>query len=158
MDTIRWNGDSVTMIDQRVLPLVETYHTYSRYWDIVLAIKDMEIRGAPAIGIAAGMGIALAAKNIIADGTGGIDRFREALAVAVGHFSASRPTAVNLFWTIRRMKKIIESGGSSQQIAADLEKEAVAILREDVESNRAMGKNGSRFIADGDVVHFRFHV
>jgi methylthioribose-1-phosphate isomerase len=152
METIRWNGDSVTILDQRVLPLEETYHTYVRYWDVVLAIKEMEIRGAPAIGIAAAMGIALASKNILADGTKDLKGFREAMGVAMDHFEKSRPTAVNLFHAVARMKKLLDSGSGPEQIAGAMEAEAAAVLREDVDSNRAMGRHGSRFIADGDVV------
>ncbi|MBN1533205.1 MAG: S-methyl-5-thioribose-1-phosphate isomerase [Spirochaetes bacterium] len=152
METIRWNGDSVTILDQRVLPHEELYHTYVRYWDVVLAIKEMEIRGAPAIGIAAAMGIALASRNILAEGAKDLKGFKDAVGTAIQHFEKSRPTAVNLFNAAARMKKLLDSGSNAEQISQGMEAEAVAMLREDIESNRAMGRNGSRYLSDGDVV------
>ncbi len=152
MDTIRWNGDSVTMLDQRLLPLEETYHTYVRYWDVIRAIKEMEIRGAPAIGIAAAMGIALAAKNLLADGPMDIKAFKTSMADVMEHFGKSRPTAVNLFYAITIMRGILDAGSDPGAIAAGMENEALKILHDDIESNKTMGKHGSRFLSDGDVV------
>ncbi len=147
--TIKWNGDSVSMLDQRLLPTEETYHTFSHYHLVADAITDMIIRGAPAIGIAAAMGIALGAKTTDA---ASIDEFREKLNHIFDIFAATRPTAVNLFWTINRMKKIAAEASDIEKLRADLEKEALAIYEEDVTTNRAMGKNGAKFLADGDVV------
>ena len=149
MDAIKWNGDSVTLLDQRLLPLKEVYNTYNHYTDIAVAILNMETRGAPAIGIAAGMGIALAAQGI---STGDIAKFREEMTKVFNAFAATRPTAVNLFWTINRMKKITHEMNDVQQLKEKLKKEAVLIHEEDIAANRQMGKNGSRFLSDGDVV------
>ena len=149
METIKWNGDSVTMIDQRILPIKEVYNTYTQYIDVVNSIVDMEIRGAPAIGIAAAMGIALGAKKIeIKD----ISEFKTEMQKIIDIFAATRPTAVNLFWAANRMKKILEAGNNIDEIIKNLEKDAVAILEEDITANKTMGKNGSKFIEDGDVV------
>lgn len=147
--TIKWNGDSVSMLDQRLLPSEETYHTYTNYRHVAEAITDMVIRGAPAIGIAAAMGIALGAQSLDTDK---IDSFRESMAHIFDMFAATRPTAVNLFWTINRMKKIVEAGAEVQALKEHLEKEALAILEEDVSVNKTMGRNGAQFINDGDTV------
>jgi methylthioribose-1-phosphate isomerase len=149
MYTIKWNGDSVSILDQRLLPLEEKYHTYHDYLGVAMSIRDMAIRGAPAIGIAAAMGIALAAKNLQEKE---ISTFRDRMKEILDAFAETRPTAVNLFWAIRRMKGIIDEGSDIDQICSRLEEEARKVLDEDVESNRALGKNGSPFIEDGDVV------
>ena len=106
-------------------------------------------RGAPAIGITAGMGIALAAKKSDAKN---IDEFRSQMNEVFEIFAATRPTAVNLFWAINRMKKITNEINDLNQVKAALEKEALKILEDDVRINKEMGKNGSRFLEDGDVV------
>jgi len=137
------------MLDQRLLPAHEVYHTCTSHLEVAAAITDMVIRGAPAIGIAAAMGIALAAVRMTVSNA---DEFRKELLQVCDTLGKTRPTAVNLFWTINRMKKIIESGTGVQDLKARLEKEAVAILEEDVTINRAIGRNGARYLADGDVV------
>jgi methylthioribose-1-phosphate isomerase len=149
MFTIRWDGDSVTILDQRLLPLAEVYNTYRHYQDVADSIRNMETRGAPAIGIAAAMGIALAARHVNITAP---DKFRDEMNRICGIFGATRPTAVNLFASITRMKKIIQQGGDIASIRQLLEKEALAVYEEDIHANRAMGKNGSRFLSDGDVV------
>ncbi len=147
--TIKWNEDSISMLDQRFLPTQEIYRTYGNYLDVAVSITDMVIRGAPAIGIAAAMGIALGAKK---SGVTGMEEFGKELDHIFDVFSKTRPTAVNLFWTINRMKKKIEGLGGVDEIRKTLEREALAILEEDIATNKLIGKNGSRFIADGDVV------
>jgi methylthioribose-1-phosphate isomerase len=147
--TIRWDGDSVSMLDQRLLPQEETYHTYTHYQHVADAITEMVIRGAPAIGIAAAMGIALAAKKMTATS---ITEFKEQMSRVFDTFAATRPTAVNLFWTINRMRKITGAGEDVDGLKAALEREALAIYDEDIATNRAIGKNGAKFLADGDVV------
>lgn len=149
MEAIKWNGDSVTILDQRLLPLKEEYHTYSDFSDVANAIISMETRGAPAIGITAGMGIALAAKKMKA---ANFQVFKQEMQKVFDRFAATRPTAVNLFWTINRMKKIFEESTSIEQAVKRFEDEAVLIHKEDIAANRQMGKNGSRFIEDGDIV------
>jgi methylthioribose-1-phosphate isomerase len=149
MFTIKWNGDSVTLLDQRLLPKEEVYHTYRHFRDIAESIRNMETRGAPVIGVAAGMGIALAAKQL---GAAGIDKFRDEMKGVCDIFAATRPTAINLFTAINRMKKIISEGKDIAEIRLLLEKEALALYNADIEANMAIGKNGSRYLSDGDVV------
>ncbi len=147
--TIKWMGDSVSMLDQRLLPVQEIYHSYTSHLDVAASIRDMVIRGAPAIGIAAAMGIALAAKTTKTSGT---DPFKAEMNSVCELFAKTRPTAVNLFWCVNRMKKIIQAGGTPEDIRNNLEKEAISILEEDIEVNKAIGRNGADFIADGDTV------
>jgi methylthioribose-1-phosphate isomerase len=109
----------------------------------------METRGAPVIGIAAAMGIALAAKNIQFTG---IENFRQEMNCVCDHFAATRPTAVNLFAAINRMKKIIQQDADIATLQDVLEKEAIALYNEDIEINKSIGKNGSKYLSDGDVV------
>jgi len=149
MDTIKWNGDSVTILDQRQLPLKEVYNTYRDHHDVAEAIRSMETRGAPAIGIAAGMGIALAAKNMTVKD---INAFKSEMDSVFSQFAGTRPTAVNLFWTINRMKNVVSSGNDIDELRKKLESEALLILSDDIAANKQMGRNGARFLEDGDVV------
>ena len=146
--TIRWVDDAVVMIDQRVLPHREEYLSCSDYREVISAIKNMAIRGAPAIGIAAAMGIALGLSNLSVRAEADIkDHFYR----ICDDLSQARPTAVNLFWAIERMKRCFERtlplGFESLKEA--LVDEAVTICREDIESNKKMGRWGREFIADG---------
>jgi len=149
METVRWNGDSVTILDQRLLPSKEEYHTYSDYFEVAEAIITMETRGAPAIGITAGMGIALGAKKIKCTT---LPSFKEEMNKIFDCFANTRPTAVNLFWTINRMKKILSEINNIDEAVKRFESEAVLILKEDIAANKQMGKNGSKFIHDGDII------
>ncbi len=149
MFTIKWEGDSVTILDQRLLPKKEIYNTYRQFCDVADSIRNMEVRGAPLIGITAAMGVALAAKHSRAAIA---DAFKEEMNRVCDHFAATRPTAVNLFAAVNRMKKIIQRENDIAVIRQYLEQEALAIYSEDIEANKAMGKNGSRFLNDGDVV------
>src|SRR4030095_11698540 len=95
--TIEWTDDGVRMIDQRLLPAREVYNTYSDYKDVAEAIRSMVIRGAPAIGVAAAMGIALGVQKARANSAAELDpQFEEMCVVLTG----TRPTAVNLFWAV----------------------------------------------------------
>lgn len=147
--TVKWNGDAVSMIDQRELPGRVVYRTYTNYHDVAASITDMVTRGAPAIGITAAMGIALAAKTL--EATDAAD-LKTQLAAVCELFAKTRPTAVNLFWAIDRMKALIAANDSVDGIRAALEKEAVRILEDDVAMNKKIGANGAKYIADGDVV------
>jgi len=149
MHTVKWTGESVSILDQRKLPLQEIYNDYGNYIDVAEAIRSMEVRGAPAIGITAAMGIALAAKNFKGRD---MKAFRETMDGVLSVFAETRPTAVNLFWAIERMRALVSSGSDIASIIDALVMEAVNILEEDIAINRAMGKNGSRFLSDGDVV------
>jgi methylthioribose-1-phosphate isomerase len=147
-DTIRWEGDAVVLIDQRVLPTEETYLHCRDARSVAEAIKDMVVRGAPAIGVTAAMGIALGMKQSGASDTAGA---RKAMEELTNLMASTRPTAVNLFWAIERMKKRFEELVSDgvEAIAAGLEREAQAICVEDIEINRKMGAHGASLIPDG---------
>ena len=144
LPTIEWNDEGVVMIDQRKLPGVEIYVTCKSAKDVAKAIKTMVIRGAPAIGVAAAMGLALGVRQSAATGTtklaGEFYKLCEMMA-------DTRPTAVNLFWAIDRMKRVFaeaaSSGQSADQIKDRLAAEARMIHDEDVESCRTMGRHGA---------------
>ena len=149
VNTIEWRGGRVVMLDQRLLPTREVYRVYADHREVARAIKDMVIRGAPAIGVAAAMGLALGARSL----RGGADLARE-FDKMCRTFAATRPTAVNLFWAIERMRKVF---ARNQQRPVDtlrtlLEREALAIHDEDVAVNRKMGEHGAVLIEDGATV------
>src|SRR5213594_1145843 len=145
--TIEWTEEGVKMIDQRKLPTVEEYPVFKTYREIAAAIRSMVIRGAPAIGVAAAMGVALGvrdskAKNM-AELRAEVDDITETLA-------ATRPTAVNLFWAIERMKRLFKelaSDGADKRLVADrLIQEALAIQAEDIEGNKRIGRFGQELL------------
>jgi methylthioribose-1-phosphate isomerase len=147
--TIEWKDGAVIMIDQRKLPGVETYITCRTAPQVAKAIKTMVIRGAPAIGVAAAMGLALGVKESKATGT---QKLATEFYKLCELMAATRPTAVNLFWAIDRMKRVFaeaaKSGSSVDQIKVRLEQEARAIHDEDLESCRAMGAHGASVVPD----------
>ncbi len=151
MRTIYWDDDSIVMIDQKALPLTERRLVCRNYQDVIAAIKDLTIRGAPAIGVAAAMGIALGALGLPAENPGEMKKDFQRIC---DEFSHSRPTARNLFWAIERMKQRFEKESAAKADAGSLKKalvaEAIRIGEEDIEINRQIGLNGSRFISDGD--------
>src|ERR671919_2373883 len=149
LPTIEWNDDGIVMIDQRKLPGTEIYVTCKTPKEVAKAIKTMVIRGAPAIGVAAAMGLALGVRQSKATGTtklaGEFYKLCEMMA-------DTRPTAVNLFWAIDRMKRVFaeaaSSGQSVDQIKDRLASEAHRIHDEDVASCRAMGSYGATVVPD----------
>src|SRR5688572_10803617 len=144
LPTIEWQPDAVVMIDQRKLPGQEIYVHCKTAAEVARAIKTMVIRGAPAIGVAAAMGIALGMNRSKATGT---KPFSVEFFKLCDLMDATRPTAVNLFWATRRMKSVFsaafQAGHSVAELQALLEREAQAIHDEDVESCRAMGRFGA---------------
>jgi methylthioribose-1-phosphate isomerase len=148
IENLRWRDDRIELIDQRVLPARIDYLAFDSAEGVAQAIRDMVVRGAPAIGCAAAYGIALEAARLKDAAppafASGMDQAFQALA-------ASRPTAVNLFWALERMRGIVEAAGRAQppDIAARLLDEAHRIASEDVAANRAMGAHGAALIADG---------
>ena len=149
LPTIAWQAGDVVMIDQRKLPGEELYVRCKTGNEVARAIKTMVIRGAPAIGVAAAMGIALAMRRSKAKGT-------KQLAVdftkTCDLMAATRPTAVNLFWAIDRMKRAfaasVQAGHSVDEIRDRLDAEANAIHDEDVESCKAMGRLGAEVVPE----------
>src|SRR5436189_519552 len=144
LPTIAREADAVVMIDQRKLPREEIYVRCKTAPEVARAIKTMVIRGAPAIGVAAAMGIALGMRNSKVTGT---QKLAAEFHKACELMAATRPTAVNLFWAIERMKRsmatAVGSGESVDQIKDRLDREAQAIHDEDVASCRAMGAFGA---------------
>jgi methylthioribose-1-phosphate isomerase len=142
--TIEWRADAVRMIDQRLLPAREVFRTYRDYRGVAEAIRTMVIRGAPAIGVAAAMGVALGIK-----GTAGA-RAQKRFEVVARTLKATRPTAVNLAWAVDRMGRAL--GESMALDAAELfrrmRSEAIAIYDEDLAANRALGRFGAELVGD----------
>jgi methylthioribose-1-phosphate isomerase len=148
VETIQWVDNSVVMIDQTRLPLEEVYVTCRTYQEMATAIRDMIIRGAPAIGVAAAMGVALGALQA---GDATLDGEMETICSTL---AATRPTAVNLFWAIDRMKKLYQSlrGATPAEIRRRLVAEALVIREEDIEICRQIGRNGAALVPDHKTV------
>lgn len=149
--TIEWRDNSVVMIDQTRLPAEEVYNTYTDFKSVAEAIKGMVIRGAPAIGVAAAMGIALGAREIIADTH---ESFFRQLENVCDTMARTRPTAVNLFWAIDRMKRVAEAnrGKGLDRIRDVLKKEAIRVEEEDLTICRNIGKWGATLIPEGATI------
>jgi len=147
LPTIEWKDDAVVMIDQRKLPASEVYVTCKTANEVAKAIKTMVIRGAPAIGVAAAMGIAVGMTRSRATGT---KQFTTEFQKTCELMAGTRPTAVNLFWAIERMKKAFaaaaQDGQSVDEIKRRLVAEARAIHDEDVQSCRTMGAYGATLV------------
>ncbi len=137
---IEWKDGKVCMLDQTKLPGEVAYVDCADYITIAKGIKDLWIRGAPAIGIAAAMGVALAANDIEAKD---FDSFYQKLMPACDHLAAQRPTAVNLFWAIDRMKRfaLANRDAGVDKVKELLALEAQKVLEEDVKINRAIGES-----------------
>ena len=146
--TMEWHDGTVLMIDQRVLPLHYEIKTYTTYQEVADAIHTMVIRGAPAIGAAAGFGMALA--GLQSQATTRSDLLRD-LETAAEVLRRSRPTAVNLFWAIDRMLKTSEKF-TADDLRTGLIAEAQQIADEDVAINRRMAEYGAALIKDGDTI------
>jgi methylthioribose-1-phosphate isomerase len=151
--TLEWTDEGVVMIDQRLLPTEEVYPVFKTYEEVAQAIKEMVVRGAPAIGVAAAMGIALGARDTKTDDPDGFDQAFGQICEVLG---STRPTAVNLFWAIERMRNVYASLRSSNEpldeIRARLIETARRMHAEDVEANQALGRHGAKLIPDGATV------
>ena len=150
LPTIDWQDDAVVMIDQRKLPGSEIWVRCRTANDVAKAIKTMVIRGAPAIGVAAAMGIALGMRRSKATGT---RAFATEFQKICNMMAATRPTAVNLFWAIERMQRVFAAaalaGASVDEIRDRLDIDARAIHDEDVASCRAIGRHGAALVPEG---------
>lgn len=148
VETIEWTPAGVVMIDQTRLPLHEEYVTCRTYEDVAAAIRNMVIRGAPAIGVAAAMGVALGLAH--ADG-GDLDAQVERICDTLAR---TRPTAVNLFWAIDRMRKLYQAlrGRPLGEIRERLAAEAQKIRLEDIAINQAIGRHGADLVPDHKTV------
>jgi methylthioribose-1-phosphate isomerase len=148
VETIRWTDEGVVMIDQTRLPRVTEFVTCKTYREVADAIKTMIIRGAPAIGVAASMGVALGVQQ--ADP----DRLDAEFATICETLAATRPTAVNLFWAIDRMKRLYaeKKGEPLEALRAAMVREAQQVYLEDIAINEAIGAHGAALVPDGKTV------
>jgi methylthioribose-1-phosphate isomerase len=148
VETIQWTDAGIVMIDQTRLPLIEEFVTCRTYQEVAQAITSMVIRGAPAIGVAAAMGVAL---GVLHASEATLDSEFETICSTL---AATRPTAVNLFWAIDRMQRLYASlrGRPIDEIRAALVREARQIYLDDIAINRAIGANGAALVPDGKTV------
>jgi methylthioribose-1-phosphate isomerase len=146
MSAIEWLGDRLKIIDQIRLPHQEVYLELTGYRGVARAIKDMNIRGAPAIGVAAGYGIALGANTIK---TTDIIRFQKELSEIIETITSTRPTAVNLFHVAERMRKIAASAKDVEEIKKALADEAVKIHLEEEKATESISRFGAGLVDDG---------
>jgi methylthioribose-1-phosphate isomerase len=147
LPTIGWEDGEVVMVDQRKLPSREVYVRCRTAREVAKAIRTMVIRGAPAIGVAAAMGIALELRRSTASGT---TQLAKEFYRACDLLAETRPTAVNLFWAIQRMKRVfadaMRAGHSTDELKAALESEARGVHDEDVANCRALGRHGAAVV------------
>jgi methylthioribose-1-phosphate isomerase len=148
VETIQWVDDAVVMIDQTRLPLEEKFVTCRTYQEVATAIRDMIIRGAPAIGVAAAMGVAV---GVLHADERSLDAQFETICDTL---AKTRPTAVNLFWAIDRMKRVYASlrGRPIAEIRRRLIEEALRVREEDIAICRAIGRNGAVLVPDRKTV------
>ncbi len=151
--TIEWTDEGVRMLDQRLLPAEEKYLLLRSYEEVAEAIKNMTVRGAPAIGISAAMGLALGASQSVGMSIADLEDDFEYMCKVMND---TRPTAVNLFWAIERMRESFKRKKATTQdvdkVKKSLIEEALKIFHDDIEANRALGRNGADLIADGATV------
>ena len=151
--TVEWTSEGVRMIDQRLLPTEEKYLMLRSIEEVAEAIKKMVVRGAPAIGISAAMGLALGAQQSVGTSVADLEYDFNYMCEVM---AATRPTAVNLFWAIERMRSAFRRAQAQtdnvEEVKKALVKEAQAIFDEDLVSNRAMGRFGGELIPDNSTV------
>ena len=151
--TIEWTTEGVRMLDQRLLPMEEKYLMLRSYEEVADAIKKMVVRGAPAIGVSAAMGLALGASQSVGTSVADLEFDFDYMCEVM---SATRPTAVNLFWAIERMRSSFKRAAAEttdvSEIKTRLVDEAQAIFDDDIKSNRALGKFGGELLTDGTTV------
>lgn len=151
--TIEWTDEGISMLDQRLLPGEEKYLMLRSYEEVAEAIKKMVVRGAPAIGVSAAMGLALGASQSVGMSVADLEDDFDYMCQVM---SQTRPTAVNLFWAIERMRERFRREKSTtedtEKIKASLIEEAHTIFSEDIEANRALGRFGAELLSDGDTV------
>ena len=151
---IQWTDQGVVMLDQRRLPAEEIFHTYTAYQEVAKAIREMVIRGAPAIGVAAAMGVAIGVQNTQARS---LDELRAELPLILDTLAKTRPTAVDLFWALERMKQrfaeLTASGADLGEIKKAMVGEAQAVHAEKRATDEAIGRFGAELMpADGLVM------
>ena len=151
IQTMRWADGKFEMIDQRILPSRFEYISYDSAESVAEGIKTMVVRGAPAIGCAAAFGIALEGLKLNKENN---KDYLKNIEIAFKVLSESRPTAVNLFWALAKMKKVLNENItlSLENLSNLLLQEAIAIMEEDININKQMGAFGANLLKDGDVV------
>lgn len=151
VSAVEWSEDKIRIVDQTKLPHKFCYIYIDNIKDLREAICSMRIRGAPAIGVAAALGVFLEMQKSKARD---YETFKEEMEMVCKYLESSRPTAVNLFWAINRLRKTIEKKTelSPLQLKEELKKEAFCIMREDRECTKAIGDIGASLIDDGDTV------
>ena len=148
--SLEWINGKVRWINTLRLPYEEEYLETTDYERLAIAIERMEIRGAPAIGVAAALGVALA---VLHSPHEDIDKLRREGLRAIERFRKTRPTAVNLFWALDRMRRVLEgSFVSAEELRKRVVAEALKIYEEDLRVNKMIGEYGKRLINDGDVI------
>lgn len=138
---MRWHGDSLELLDQRLLPTEEHWITLEGASGVAQSIRDMVVRGAPAIGISAAYGVALAARHA------GAGDWQEEIRTAIEELAASRPTAVNLFWALQKMEAVFETCTNPGDAVARLAEAAVQIHQDDLAANLAMADHALSVMA-----------
>lgn len=143
--TMEWTGDALKLLDQRKLPFVEEYVMCCTHVEVAKAIKDMVVRGAPAIGMAAAFGYVLGLREFTSGD------LQEWMKKVKENLANTRPTAVNLFWALDRMERTLLENldKDREEILEILEREALRMAREDIEVNKAIGRNGAALLKDG---------
>ena len=151
IQTMRWADGKFEMIDQRILPNRFEYISYDSAQSVAEGIKTMVVRGAPAIGCAAAFGIALEGLKLNKEND---KDYRKNFEIAFKILAESRPTAVNLFWALAKMQKVINENVNLnlEELSNILLQEAIAIMEEDININKKMGAFGADLLKDGDVV------
>lgn len=151
--TVEWTSEGIRMLDQRLLPTEETYLMLRSYEEVAEAIKNMVVRGAPAIGVSAAMGIALGASQSVGTSVADLESDFNYICDLM---SRTRPTAVNLFWAIEKMREALRHFKAETDdvkvIKKQLIEEAQKIFREDLEANRALGRFGGELLPDEGTV------
>jgi len=149
--TVEWKDGAVRLLDQSRLPEKVEFLDCRDYQTVARAIRELRVRGAPAIGVTAAMGIALGAQSLTASG---YDEFAKGVTGIGEHLAATRPTAVNLFWAIERMKRTLAGlrGQPVVEIKRRLVEESQRILDEDIAMNRALGRHGAALVRDGQTI------
>ena len=147
--TIEWKKNYLLLIDQTKLPTKLSYVKCMNYVDVADAIKGLVVRGAPAIGVTAAFGLALAALN---SKTSNLKFFLRDLSIAYSLIRSTRPTAVNLQWALDRIMQKIKNLGDISQIKKVILDEALLMAKEDIDTNKSMGLNGAKLFSDGDTI------
>ncbi len=150
---VKWSDEGVLMLDQRLLPTEEKWLTLKSYAEVADGIREMVVRGAPAIGVSAAYGVALGVKNFVGTNIADLEEEFDYIAEIMGK---TRPTAVNLFWAIERMRRVFNrvktDGKSISDIKQTLITEAKNIHDEDIESQRMIAEHGGKLLADNSTV------